>query len=126
MKATKIIFQGCIITLTFLLIVITGCKNSPVSPVSGLSTVSGTIMLNDKPTRKKLPLSGIKVYLININFKVDTVNYKNNSAAFVDSAVTDSTGKYTLANIKAGKYAVIPLPEPGGYQFSIYLIWSTL
>ncbi len=119
MKTIIITFQKYTIALAFLLIGLSGCKNNPVTPISSLSTVSGTITLYDQPTGRNIPLPGIKVYLININFKVDTVNYENNKAAFVDSAVTDSNGNYTIANIKAGNYAVTPSSEPGGYQFTI-------
>jgi hypothetical protein len=51
------------------------------SRILGPGKVSGTIMLSDGTTGTNRPLSGIKVYLLNTNFKPDTVNYANNQAA---------------------------------------------
>jgi len=112
-------FQKYLTVLTCVLIILSGCKNNPLTPVSGSSAVSGTVMLNNSYTNTNTPLPGIKVYLVNINFKVDTVNFANNQAAFVDSAVSDSNGKYTMSNIKAGNYAVVPSGQSGEYQFSL-------
>jgi hypothetical protein len=111
--------QKYLLVLTCVLIVLSGCKNNPVTPVSGSSTVSGTVMLNNPNTNTNTPLTGIKLYLVNINFKVDTVNFANNQAAFVDSSVSDSNGKYTMSNLKAGNYAVVPSGRSGDYQFTV-------
>ena len=68
-------------------------------------SVSGTVVM----TITRTPLSNVKVYLINKAVKADTVNYANNAKAFVDSAYTDSEGKYVIGDIAPGNYAVAPL-----------------
>ncbi len=92
----------CLILLTY------GCnQENSVEPILG--TVSGTVAFTHELYGINSPLAGITVYLINNDFVVDSVNYENNKAAIVDSAVTDSSGKYKIANIKSGSYSVVPV-----------------
>lgn len=79
-------------------------------------SVSGSV----KMTVTNSPLTGVKVYLVNTAVKADTVNYANNSKALVDSAVTDSEGRYAFGNIAPGRYGVVPVngDSTGVYRFS--------
>ncbi|RJP66538.1 MAG: carboxypeptidase regulatory-like domain-containing protein [Ignavibacteriales bacterium] len=107
MKQVTIIFMAftCFIFLFY------GCKaENSVEPVLG--SVSGTVVFTNDLYGNNSPIAGITVYLINNDFVVDSVIYKNNKAAIVDSAVTDSSGKYKIANIKSGSFSVIPVINP--------------
>ncbi len=55
------------------------------------------------------PVAGVKVMLVNRDAKVDTTDYSNNRAAFVDSAVTGSNGAYVIDGIKPGTYCIVPV-----------------
>lgn len=67
------------------------------------------------------PTANVKVYLVNMDAKVDTVNYTNNRKAFVDSAVTGASGEYVITGIKPGNYGVVPIyPDTSAvYTFSL-------
>ncbi len=91
---------------------LTGCKKDPVG------SVSGTITVYDPTTPLvKTPIDSIKVYLINMNFKKDTVNPAKNRAALIDSTYTDAAGKYSFTAIPEGKYSVVPVPAIIRYKF---------
>lgn len=72
-------------------------------------TVSGTVKL----TVSGDPVIGMKVYLINANAPVDSTSAESifNRVAFVDSAVTDANGRYSITNIAPGNYGVAPVNE---------------
>jgi len=55
------------------------------------------------------PVANVRVYLVNMDAKIDTVDYANNQKAFVDSALTNVSGEYVLNNVGPGKYAVVPV-----------------
>ncbi len=55
------------------------------------------------------PVANVKVMLINRNAKIDTVEYTNNSRAFVDSTVTDANGEFVIEGIVPGNYSVAPV-----------------
>lgn len=66
------------------------------------------------------PVKGIKVFLVNMDTKVDTVDCTKNRAAFVDSALTDASGRYVIDGIAPGNYFVAPIFEDttAVYRFS--------
>ena len=67
-------------------------------------SVSGVVTMT-QASGNKIPLSGITVRLINMDFEPDMVNYENNDAAFVAAAVTDKSGNYTIGSIGPGNYS---------------------
>lgn len=91
----------------FILATISGCVFDTDDGKSEVKkgSVSGTVRM----AITSQPLSGIKVYLVNANASIDTVNYAHNRRALVDSAVTDTNGKYSILNIRPGHYGFIPV-----------------
>ncbi len=80
-----------------------GCKKDPIG------SVSGTLTVYDPSTPLvKTPVDSIKVYLINMDFKKDTVNPEKNRAALIDSIITDAAGKYSFTALPEGNYSVTP------------------
>jgi len=67
------------------------------------------------------PVAGVKVYLVNTAAKVDTVDFTDNRAAFVDSAVTGADGRYAITGIATGEYGVVPIfgDTAAAYRFSL-------
>ncbi len=92
--------------LLFVAVSLTGCifssdddKDVKKGKVSGKITMAIT----------GEPVANVKVMLINRNAKIDTVNYANNTKAFVDSAATDANGEFAIDNVSPGRYAVVPV-----------------
>jgi hypothetical protein len=92
----------------------TSCEKEPVGLVSGVVTV-----YDPSSPLVKTPLEGIKLYLVNKDFKIDSADYANNAGAIVDSASTGSDGKYLIAGIPEGNYAVVPVPDFIMYRFEL-------
>ncbi len=80
-------------------------------------SVSGMV----KMTVTGEPIANVKVYLVNRNTKIDTVNFTDNRTAFIDSAVTDSAGEYIIGGIAPGDYGVVPAigDTASAYKFSL-------
>jgi hypothetical protein len=98
------LFASCIFVLTA--VMVSGCIfSSDDGTEVKKGAVSGTVTMSVTGA----PLTNVKVYLINRAAKIDSVNYRNNQAAFVDSAFTNTEGKYTIGNITPGKYCVAPV-----------------
>ncbi len=94
--------------------ILTSCKKEPIGSVSGLVTV-----YDATSPLVKTPMEGVKLFLINTDFKLDSVDYANNVGAIVDSAVTGADGKYQIAGIPDGNWAVIPIPDTIMYRFEL-------
>jgi hypothetical protein len=92
-----------------------GCSESIVDPIYG--TATGKIVLKNEMGGTEIPIPGIMVCLINTDFILDSLNYENNKAAILDTAITDAKGIYTFSNIKNGNYAATPIPGNSGYKF---------
>ena len=92
---------------------ICGCifdsDNDNKSDSTKKGSVSGTVKL----TVTGDPVAGMKIYLVNTNVKVDSTDAASilSRSAFVDSAVTDSEGKYSITGIVSGKYGIYPVNE---------------
>ena len=97
----------CVVALT------SGCifdsDNDSKSDSTKKGSVSGTVKL----TVSGDPVVGMKVYLINTKISVDPTDADAilSRSAFVDSAVTDANGKYSITNITPGTYGVTPVNE---------------
>ena len=86
------------------------------TPVTG--TISGNLSSYDPATPLvKTPVAGIKLWLVNADFKFDTITFAGNRAAIVDSTYSDVNGNYRFDNIPLGNFYVSPLPDTAGYQF---------
>jgi len=94
---------------------ITSCEKEHIS-----GSVSGMVTVYDPSfPLVKTPLEGVKLFLVNTDFKLDSADYANNKAAVVDSALTGSDGKYLIAGIPEGNFAVIPIPDSIMYRFEL-------
>lgn len=83
-------------------------------------SASGTISIYDPEfPLVKTPIEGIKVFLIDIDFVVDSLDYSHNEAAIINQTITDSDGKYVIAGIRAGNYAVVPIPDSIMHRFEL-------
>lgn len=93
----------------------TSCKKDPIT-----GSVSGVVTVYDPSSPLvKTSLEGIKLFLVNTDFEIDSVDYANNKAAIVDSALTGSDGKYLIAGIPEGNYAIVPIPDTIMYRFKL-------
>ena len=104
-----------VIALTLTLL--TSCKKEDI-PVIG--SVSGMVTEQSGSLQVAgTPLEGIKMYLINLDFKPDLINYSNNLKAIVDSTVTGKDGKYAINAIPKGSYGLTPSAESGNLRFTL-------
>jgi len=90
-----------VIGLIFVLLIFLSCSKEDATPVA---TIKGKII---SPMGENTGIPDIKVFLIDADFKIDTVTYKNQKA-FIDSTVTNSQGEYAFDIYKPGHYAVYP------------------
>ncbi len=94
------------VTLLLVAAVVSGCIfSSDDNKEVKKGKVSGKITM----TITGEPVANVKVMLINRNAKIDTVNYANNRAAFVDSTITNANGEFVIDNVSPGRYAVAPV-----------------
>ncbi len=104
--------------LLFVIAVISGCMfDSDNDKDVKKGTVSGKITMIVTGE----PVANMKVYLVNMDAKIDSVDYPNNRKAFVDSATTNASGEYIISGVKPGSYGVVPVFEDttAVYQFSL-------
>lgn len=113
---TKIIINSFTALSILFLVTLFGCKDEIVTPITG--SVNGTFTLVD-PEGKSVGVPGVKVYLIDSDFKPDTVDISNNNKAILDSTVSDENGMYKFVNLKEGNYGVAPVPENSNYSFTL-------
>jgi hypothetical protein len=100
MKRSKTLILIIICSLGSL---VASCKENPLTSTNG--EINGTITNQGADgTVKGVPL--LKIYLLDMSVKPDSVNLENNKKLFVDSTFTDSIGKYKFQNLKEGKYGV--------------------
>mgnify|MGYP001390974827 CR=1 FL=1 len=94
----------CFILVPLLAVIaISGCMfDSDDDDTAKTGSVSGKVTM----TVTGEPVTGAKVYLVNMNAKADTAHYADNAKAFVDSTITDSNGTYSIKNIGPGDYGV--------------------
>lgn len=67
------------------------------------------------------PVANVKVYLVNMDAKVNSADYSDNRAAFVDSATTTASGGYVIDDVRPGNYGVVPIyaDTAAVYKFSL-------
>jgi len=93
--------------------VLNSCKKDLIT-----GSVSGTFTSFDEASPAIIsPVEGIRIYLFNADFKVDTTDINKNMEAFVGSAITGSDGRYRISNIPVGHYFVLPAPDEKNYLF---------
>lgn len=79
-------------------------------------TVSGTVKLT--VTGEALP--GVRIFLVNTDAPVDTINYDNNYRSLIDSTLTDSNGAYVFKGVAPGHYGILPLARSESDTVSTY------
>jgi len=95
------------------LVLITACQDKTLS-----GSVGGVVSVYDPLTPLvKTPLDGIRVFVVNKDYELDSSDYANNAAAVVGSDVTGADGQYLITAIPEGNYAVIPVPDSIMYRF---------
>ena len=95
------------------LVLMTSCREKPLT-----GSVSGVVSVYDPLIPLvKTPLDGIRVYVVNKDYELDSADYANNAAAVVGSDVTGAEGQYLITAIPEGNYAVIPVPDSVMYHF---------
>lgn len=92
-----------------LAMVVSGCIFDSDSDKKSDTTKKGSVSGTVKLTVTGESVAGVKVMLINRDVKGDSINIWDNMKAFVDSAITDSEGKYVINNIASGNYGVYPV-----------------
>ena len=103
-----------ILSIAAVLLLFSCKKEQP--PASG--SISGNLSSYDPATPLvKTPVAGIKLWLVNADFKFDTVTFAGNRAAIVDSTYSDANGNSRFSSIPLGNYYVSPLPDTAGYRF---------
>lgn len=84
-------------------------------------TIFGTIkQLEVQVSEIQHPLEGMKVYLLNLEFSIDTVTGRYRQTDILDSVFTDSEGAYRFDLVIPGDYVVLPGDDSRMYQFD----WS--
>lgn len=85
-----------------------------------MGSVGGTIRIYDpQAPQVKTPIKGIRVLLVDTDYVIDSLDYSHNEAAIIDETATDSDGKYSIAGIPEGNYALIPIPDSIMYRFEL-------
>jgi hypothetical protein len=87
--------------LLLILILLSSCRQS-----TSLSSGGTIIGLITNPFTQA-GVADVIVYLLSADTEIDTVTFENRHA-FVDSAVTDTNGAYTLEDIEPGSYGIFP------------------
>jgi hypothetical protein len=106
------IFSRILLPLMCVVALTNGCifdSDNNKSDSAKKGSVSGTVKL----TVTGDPVVGMKVYLIKTHTTVDSTDADAilSRSAFVDSAVTDANGKYSITNVAPGNYGVAPVSE---------------
>ena len=97
------------------IIMMSSCKKDAID-----GSVNGTISIYDPEfPQNKTPIEGIKVFLVDTDFVVDSLDYSHNEAAVIDEAITNSDGEYLIAGIPFGNYAVVPIPDSIMHRFEL-------
>lgn len=82
--------------------------------------VTGTVTIHDPEyPLDQMPIEGIKVLLVDLDYMIDSADYSHNEAAVIDETITSSDGRYLISGIPSGEYAVIPVPDAVMYQFTL-------
>ena len=82
--------------------------------------VTGTVTIyNPDDLTDRVPIQGIRVLLLDLDFPVDSADYSHNEGAVIDEALTASDGRFLISGIPTGNYAVIPIPDSIMYRFEV-------
>ena len=95
-----------IFSILLVLAVFSGCNQS-TEPNSESTVQGGTVNGQVIDPIAQTGVADVKVYLLSKDVAIDTVT-GNNQHAFVDSALTDAEGLFTLEDIEPGSYALYP------------------
>lgn len=84
-------------------------------------TIVGSIMqLEVEFPEIMTPLAGQKVFLLNLEFTIDTTTGGYRESDVLDSAFTNTDGKYQFLQVPSGDYVVLPVDSSHQYNFD----WS--
>ena len=104
--------------IIFVIAGITLMSSCSKGPING--SIGGTISIYDPEfPLVKTPIEGISVFLVDTDIVIDSLDYSHNEASVIDQAITDSEGKYLIAGIPEGNYAVVPIPDSIMYRFEL-------
>ncbi|NQT26841.1 carboxypeptidase regulatory-like domain-containing protein [candidate division KSB1 bacterium] len=97
-------------SVLLVLVMLGGCQQT-TEPKKDSTVRGGTVTGHILDPFEQTGVVDVKVYLLSKDVAIDTVT-GNNEHAFIDSAVTDTTGHYTLEDIKPGNYGLFPSSPP--------------
>ncbi|MFW6259333.1 MAG: carboxypeptidase-like regulatory domain-containing protein [Tangfeifania sp.] len=83
--------------------------------------ISGKVVMTDAQVPEiKTPLEGVKIYLLNGTFSLDTTFVRFSENDILDSVKTDADGLYSFHGLEPGGYVVLPNDTSTNYRFD----WS--
>jgi hypothetical protein len=83
--------------------------------------ISGKVVMTDAQVPEiKTPLEGVKVYLLNETFSLDTTFNGFVKNDILDSVKTDADGLYSFHGLEPGGYVILPNDTSTNYRFD----WS--
>ena len=104
--------------LSIVLILFSSCQKNNV-PDNW--TITGTVFqVEEMVPEIQIPLEGIKIYLLDLDFSIDTVSGRYQQSDILDSVFTDTEGAYLFDQVNPGNYVVLPVDDSMLYQFD----WS--
>ncbi|MFW6259334.1 MAG: carboxypeptidase-like regulatory domain-containing protein [Tangfeifania sp.] len=109
----KTFFVFSLITLVFV-----SCQKDEVPETWN---ISGKVVMTDAQVPEiKTPLEGVKIYLLNGTFSLDTTFVRFSENDILDSVKTDADGLYSFHGLEPGGYVVLPNDTSTNYRFD----WS--
>ncbi|MFW5756417.1 MAG: carboxypeptidase-like regulatory domain-containing protein, partial [Tangfeifania sp.] len=83
--------------------------------------ISGKVVMTDAQVPEiETPLEGVKIYLLNGTFSLDTTFVRFSQNYILDSVKTDADGLYSFIGLEPNGYVVLPNDTSTNYRFD----WS--
>lgn len=94
---------------------ITACKKDEST---NLWDISGKVTLKDAEVESITNMEGVKVYLLNAPFSMDTINGFFAADDILEVTQTSATGQYSFTDLLPGDYIVLPADTVNNYIFN--------